>query len=121
MRLARYLSVVIGTGALLTAAISIAGPGVAAAATVNCNPSVQNNSSGVYEFESSDTYLGPAKECGMSLSVVQTTVFYEHCRVDNAYGNTWLYGRIDGTTDMVWVPAVGEGAPHYLGGTSNEC
>jgi hypothetical protein len=56
-----------------------------------------------YLAETSHLYTGPYAEC-QYVTVVKTGVkLYYHCYITNAYGNKWIYARIDGTNTEGWA------------------
>lgn len=64
----------------------------------------ENRSDGYgYLAETSHLYTGPYAEC-QNVTVVKTGVkLYYHCYITNAYGNKWIYARIDGTNTEGWA------------------
>ncbi|MEV3993082.1 serine/threonine-protein kinase [Streptomyces sp. NPDC049837] len=64
----------------------------------------ENRSDGYgYLAENSHLYTGPYAEC-QYVTVVKTGVkLYYHCYVTNAYGNKWIYARIEGTNTEGWA------------------
>lgn len=64
----------------------------------------ENRSNGYgYLVDNSHLYTGPYAECSY-VTVVKTGVkLYYHCYITNAYGNKWIYARIDGTNTEGWV------------------
>ncbi|WP_406400721.1 protein kinase [Streptomyces sp. NBC_00879] len=64
----------------------------------------ENRSDGYgYLAETSHLYTGPYAEC-QYVTVVKTGVkLYYHCYITNAYGNKWIYARIDGTNTEGWA------------------
>ncbi|MGW0392113.1 protein kinase domain-containing protein [Streptomyces sp. NPDC003042] len=64
----------------------------------------QNRSNG-YGYLAGDYHLftGPYKECSyVTLAKSGGKLFY-HCYVTNAYGNKWIYARIEGTDTEGWM------------------
>ncbi|MCT4356461.1 protein kinase [Streptomyces sp. Je 1-79] len=56
-----------------------------------------------YLAENSHLYTGPYAECSYVTAVKADVKVYYHCYVTNAYGNTWIYARIQGTETEGWL------------------
>lgn len=56
-----------------------------------------------YLSQNSHLYTGPYAECGWVTAVKDGVKIYYHCYVTNAYGNKWIYARIQGTETEGWV------------------
>jgi len=48
---------------------------------------------------------GPYQVCNPVASFASGQHMYVWCHVINGYGNTWVYGRIDGTNSPAWMSA----------------
>lgn len=53
--------------------------------------------------QNSHLYAGPYAECSASTAIKSGVKVYYHCYVTNAYGNKWIYGRIEGTKTEGWL------------------
>ncbi|CAM5619964.1 hypothetical protein SAVIM338S_05794 [Streptomyces avidinii] len=64
----------------------------------------QNRSNGFgYLADDNHLFTGPYKECSyVSLAKSGGKLFY-HCYVTNAFGNKWIYARIEGTETEGWM------------------
>ncbi|MFD3436863.1 serine/threonine-protein kinase [Streptomyces sp. NPDC058685] len=67
----------------------------------------ENRSAGYGELgETSHLYTGPYAECQYVTVVKTGAKLYYHCYVTNAYGNKWIYARIDGTNTEGWAHSI---------------
>jgi hypothetical protein len=53
--------------------------------------------------EDANMQKAPYAECGTNYRAKTGTKIWSWCTVENDYGNTWLWGRVDGTETYGWV------------------
>ncbi|WP_175410765.1 serine/threonine-protein kinase [Streptomyces sp. TRM64462] len=64
----------------------------------------ENNSDGYgYLAETSHLYTGPYAACQYVTAVKTGVKIFYHCYITNAYGNKWIYARIEGTNTEGWA------------------
>ncbi|MFF3319248.1 protein kinase [Streptomyces sp. NPDC003035] len=56
-----------------------------------------------YLAQNSHLYTGPYADCSYVTAVKSGVKVYYHCYATNAYGNKWIYARIQGTETEGWV------------------
>ncbi|MFF7204139.1 protein kinase [Streptomyces sp. NPDC008141] len=67
----------------------------------------ENRSAGSGQLaETSHLYTGPYAECQYVTVVKTGAKLYYHCYITNAYGNKWIYARIDGTNTEGWAHSI---------------
>lgn len=96
----------LAVGALLAGAVpSVAVQAWASADTPGCGSQpVANNDDGYIVLgESAPLHKAPYNACGVFQTVAANTKIWTWCTIENDYGNTWIWGRIDGTQTQGWM------------------
>ncbi|KJY43634.1 serine/threonine protein phosphatase [Streptomyces sp. NRRL B-1568] len=82
-------------------------PGASATAvSKSCNGwSHQDPKPGAYGYLTGDYHLttGPYESCPAVTRAKAGTKLWYHCSVNNAYGNKWIYVRMEGTSTSGWM------------------
>lgn len=67
----------------------------------------QDPKPGSYGYLSGDYHLvtGPYQTCSSVSRAKSGTKLWFHCSVENAYGNKWVYARVEGTSTTGWMSA----------------
>jgi hypothetical protein len=63
---------------------------------------VAQDGSGIAATGTFTMRTGPYSACGSAGSFASGQHMYIWCHAVNGYGNTWVYGRIDGTSSPAW-------------------
>ncbi|MGW0834820.1 hypothetical protein [Streptomyces prunicolor] len=105
MRFKKRVASLLGIGGLLGASfVGLSAPAAGAASVCDVSYIVSNKASGYGRFDGATTMrVRPYSACGSVGTFVSGTKFFYWCTVENSYGNTWIYGRIDGTQTKGWV------------------
>jgi hypothetical protein len=65
---------------------------------------VANNDDGYIVLgEAAPLHKAPYNACGVFQTVAANTKIWTWCTIENDYGNTWIWGRIDGTQTQGWM------------------
>ncbi|HLL67157.1 MAG TPA: hypothetical protein VK453_15850 [Micromonosporaceae bacterium] len=103
----RYRVAVPVTLAALSVGASVLAIGAPAqaASTVACTSQPVQNADDGYIVLGSDANLrkAPYGACGVVTLAKANTKIWTWCTVENDYGNTWIWGRIDGTQTQGWM------------------
>jgi len=78
---------------------------LAGAAAAGCGSQSVTNADDGYLIlgESANLQKAPYAACGTYATAPANTKIWSWCAVENDYGNTWIWGRIDGTQTTGWI------------------
>ncbi|MFI5910735.1 hypothetical protein [Dactylosporangium sp. NPDC051541] len=74
-----------------------------AAAGCGSQPVANNDDGFIVLGESAPLHKAPYNTCGVFQTVAANTKIWTWCTIENDYGNTWIWGRIDGTQQQGWM------------------